>query len=272
MRALATLLRGTNRSLSGIGRVVSAEYLPSFLHGRVIWLARECWETSYLRYEPHMAHAIREYLPHGGVFYDVGAHIGLWSLYAAAVAGAGGRVVSFEPSEAFTLLQRNTRRVAHVERHRVAVGERSDEVVFHGQGLATSGSLIRSVTELNRTYSPEVPIEAATVRLETLDVLADGGRDPDLIKVDVEGYEAHVLAGARRLIDRASPTWLIEIHPPQLRRSGSAEQACIDILERSGYAIDVIARNPNTVYTVLATRVAALPPLAFGARPAVVAP
>lgn len=272
MSAWATLLRGTNRSLSGIGRAVAADYLPSLLHGRVIWLARDCWETSYLRYEPHMAHAIRESLPHGGVFYDVGAHVGLWSLYAASVAGAAGRVVSVEPSEAFTWLERNTCRIANVERHRVAVGDRSGEAVFHGQGLATSGSLIRSVTELNRAYSPGVPIEAATVRLETLDALADGGPDPDLVKVDVEGYEAHVLAGARRLIDRASPTWLIEIHPPQLRRSGSSEQACLDILERAGYAIDVIARNPNTVYTVLATRVAALPAQAGGARHAVVEP
>ena len=248
------LLNIANASVSAAGRFVSAEYLPSLFHGHVFWLARESWDTVLLSYEPHMAQAIRTHLSPGATFYDVGAHIGLWSLYAATITGSTGTVVSCEPSDAFTALEKNTRHIPHVELVKTAVGDRQGDAVFFGQPLSSSGSLVRDVTDINRHFSPDVPITPVHVPMHSLDLLAADRSAPDVIKVDVEGYEFKVLLGARDLIERKSPTWLIEMHPRQLQQTGDSEQDCLRLLEASGYSIEVIAKYPNAIYTIAATR------------------
>lgn len=247
-------MKVVNRSVKGCGGLLSAPYLPVFFHGSWVWLDREHWATTYLRYEPYMATAISRHLPRGGVFYDVGAHIGLWSLYAARIASGHGRVVCCEPSDAFDVLARNIRRVGQSECVNVAVGDRDGDVVFFGQGTSTGGSLVRAVTEINQHYQPGIPIAPVKVKMQSLDSLSEHRRVPDLIKVDVEGYECKVLEGAQHLMERASPTWIIEIHPPQLRESGSSEDACLALLDLSGYRVEVIDRNPNSIYTIVAKR------------------
>src|SRR5690242_10493316 len=72
--------------------------LPTYFHGELIWLSRPCWSSVYSRYEPYLANAIRAHLPRGGTFWDVGANIGLISLFASKITGPTGHVVAFEPS------------------------------------------------------------------------------------------------------------------------------------------------------------------------------
>ena len=91
------------------------------------------------------------------------------------------------------------------------------------------------------------------VKIRTLDtVVAELAVRPDLIKVDVEGFEFEVLRGAENVLRNIRPVMLIEIHPPQLKLSGSSDLALMAFLESRGYAIDVIDRNPNSLYTILA--------------------
>lgn len=103
-----------------------AAKLPTHLHGETIWLDRACWPGVYSRYEPHMASAIRNNLPSGGTFWDVGANIGLFSLYASKLVGPSGRILAFEPApEVLTLLRSN------------AAGYRNVTVVPCGIGTLT---------------------------------------------------------------------------------------------------------------------------------------
>ena len=51
---------------------------------------------------------------------------------------------------------------------------------------------------------------------------------------------------------RASPTWVIEIHPPQLLKSGGSDTACLSLVEAEGYSTEAIDRNPNSLYTIVA--------------------
>jgi ubiquinone/menaquinone biosynthesis C-methylase UbiE len=83
--------------------------LPTYFYGKLLWLAKPCWSSVYSRYEPHMVSAIEANLPRGGTFWDVGANIGLISLFASKIIGPGGHVVSFEPSpQVLSLLRQNT--------------------------------------------------------------------------------------------------------------------------------------------------------------------
>jgi hypothetical protein len=44
------------------------------------------------------------------------------------------------------------------------------------------------------------------------------------------------------------------VHPPQLKLTGDSEDAVLDLLRAHRYRIEIIDRNPNSLYTVVATR------------------
>jgi FkbM family methyltransferase len=201
-----------------------------------------------------MAQPIRANLRPGGVFLDVGSHFGVWSVYAAGVVGEKGKVFAFEPSPAFAILKENADLNSPVQAFNIGLGAQDGEATFFDQGTVPTGSFVSEVTKINVWFQPTVPIGSNKVKIRTLDTLvAELGVRPDLIKVDVEGFEFEVLRGAENVLRNMRPVLLIEIHPPQLNLSGSSDQALIAYLENRGYAVEVIERNPNSLYTVLAT-------------------
>ena len=75
---------------------------------------------------------------------------------------------------------------------------------------------------------------------------------PNLIKVDVEGFELEVLKGATGLLSTSRPILIMEIHPPQLDLSDGSEAQVFELLTGHGYGWEVIDRNPNSLYTIIA--------------------
>ncbi|MGH6923145.1 MAG: FkbM family methyltransferase, partial [Propylenella sp.] len=124
----------------------------------------------------------------GDLFVDVGANVGSYTVLASGVAGS--RTHAFEPIErAFDVLGRNVR-VNGIEQlvtlHRAAVGSRKGTVVMSTEH-----------DTMNKVLDGESP--GVTVPLVALsDTMA--GLEPVLIKIDVEGYEAEVLAGAEKVL------------------------------------------------------------------------
>jgi FkbM family methyltransferase len=127
------------------------------------------------------------------LFIDIGANIGSYTVLASAVCGA--RTLAFEPDPiTMRSLKRNitannlAKRVKTIE---AALGETTGHVRFT-TGLDT----INRIAEDSR-------LKSRMVEMLTLDgVLADDS--PTLIKMDVEGYERHVVAGALRTLSRPS--------------------------------------------------------------------
>ncbi len=133
---------------------------------------------------------------------DVGANVGD---YTAALLGFGvGRVVAFEPvpasAEAVARRFASDPRVTLV---REAVGESDERILLNVPSdsetsvLASRGSGASAFTTapLNRIEVPMVTLDTAVRRL---------GGEPDFLKIDVEGFEPEVLAGARDLIASGS--------------------------------------------------------------------
>ncbi len=139
----------------------------------------------------------------GDTVFDVGANHGVYALSLARRVGPEGRVVAFEPGDdPASLLDAAARfqELRQLDLRRVAVAERDRDILFY-QGRNT---------ELARTGDGEGGREVPGVRLDT--VWRELGRpDPALLKVDVEGAEAQVFAGAEEMLAATSPLVMFEI-------------------------------------------------------------
>jgi FkbM family methyltransferase len=170
-------------------------------------------------YETEGIQFVRSVLRPGDHAVDAGAHIGFFTMHMADAVGPGGRIHAFEPFPANAdLLARSiaeNRFESRVTLRRAAVGERvaSATLTFPVETLNSGGAyLLRDGT------APLGGHRHAAVPVETLDAAALA-RPIRLIKMDVEGAEPQVVAGARRLLAEDRPTILSELHPQQLDRA-----------------------------------------------------
>ena len=157
-------------------------------------------------YEPEVQELLTRLVRPGGLVYDVGGHLGFFSICAARL---GASVVAFEPSPGnASRLRRN------VELNRLPI-DIVEAAVWDGeQGAALVAGA--SDSEWHVTAGSGVP----TV---TLDGFSAGRGDrPALLKVDAEGAEVRVLAGATRLIAEARPAIVCELHSEEARAAVEA--------------------------------------------------
>jgi FkbM family methyltransferase len=227
---------------------------PSFYCDRWIWIPSAMWDSLFSRYEPAVAQALCEHLHEGETFWDIGANIGWFSVFARNVVGSTGRVVSFEPSpEVFEILSSNAKIVGGITTIRAGLGNADELRLFAAQGKSSSSSFVEKVTEMNVRFNPAVPIQKIEVEIRKIDSLVKEWRsEPSLLKIDVEGFELEVLRGATDLLSRRQPTFIIEVHPGQLELSGGSEELLFQFLRDHTYEWNVIDRNVNSLYTIVA--------------------
>ncbi len=164
-------------------------------------------------YEMKVQDALVRELRPGGVFYDVGAHHGFFSLLAAGRVGPDGKVFSFEPFRANVERMRElfgANGVENAEIIEAAVGGEPGEpgeTAFHPGKHSATGSILEMPLARNDL--------TLTVSCTTLDEFAGAYPPPDVVKVDVEGAEALVLGGGRGLLSRRRARFIIELHGPR---------------------------------------------------------
>lgn len=252
MRLRTAIHLAANATVRTCGAVLQLPFLPARFHRHWVRVPRPLWWDVYIQYEPAVATVLEKTLPPGGCFVDVGAHQGLWTLYGAKLVGPAGRVCSIEPSPAFAKLQLVAALYPAIRPVRCAVGATGGEATFFAQGDSASASLVESVTQITQELRPHISIEPQSVLVRTLDdIVAELERTPSLVKIDTEGFELEVLRGAPQLLAKRVPL-VMEIHPPQLRLSGGSETELTELLKRHGYTVDVVDRNPNSLYTIFA--------------------
>jgi hypothetical protein len=85
-------------------------------------------------------------------------------------------------------------------------------------------------------------METVSVPVKTLDTyVSEAGLAPDVIKMDTEGYELQVLAGAESTLARYQPTLFFECH------AGPERQALFDWLHQRGYQMQDLRRVGHTL-------------------------
>lgn len=143
-----------------------------------------------------------------GLILDVGGNIGLTSL-AMSFAAPASRVVAFEPSPRnIPLFARNTERHRNIALERRGLGDRPGRFDF----IAPPAGANSHVAQRDYEFAHEPGFHPEQVSITTLDdYMEDIGADERivLIKIDVEGFEPNVLAGARELIAAHRPlVWM----------------------------------------------------------------
>ena len=193
-------------------------------------------------YEPIQSAAFQRLIQPGHVVFDVGAHVGYYTVLSSVLAGPSGQVIAFEPLPANLKYLRRHLKLNDCDNVRIltnCVGEGSSVARFddsHGTGvghLANEGSFevqVRSLDEM--VESGELPI-------------------PQFLKIDVEGAELLVLKGAERLLRRHHPTLVLSTHSDDLDR------ACLQRLSEFGYDVEHLEPDVLVARTKIAASVAA---------------
>ncbi len=158
------------------------------------------------------------------VVYDVGTCFANHALYFGKVLGC--HVECFEPNTNLLPFIERTMKGANVSwnLHNVALGD------CEGVGATVEVSANLGSSKFNASAHPLGSEAAARVKLTKLDELAylKGLDDPQIIKIDTEGYECKVLRGAQKILDRAGPEIFIEISPEN-------KPEALNLLEQLGY-------------------------------------
>ena len=193
---------------------------------------------------------LARWLRPGDTAVDVGANIGSITLAMAASVGPSGKILSLEPhARLYTHLVKNIRfnGAHHVLAAQTAAGNVEGVIGLSDLKSDDENSVITSPARL-------------TVPIVQLDKLAPPGRIR-LIKIDVEGYEPAVLAGARQALARTDIVYF-EASPTFLARQGFEwndtatllREAGFKLMERSADGLVALADNLDRRKMVFAVR------------------
>jgi len=194
----------------------------------------------------------------GMVFVDVGAHFGFFTLLGSDLVAGEGRVVALEPMpRTFGQLNRNAacnspfRNITPLD---VAAYSAHTTLPFRDYGLVDS-AMNSAFGQRNRGGEPgtvgtvQVPARTCDEVVATL-----GLRRVDLVKIDAESSELHVLMGAERLIERFAPQLILEVGDfdlPGVARS----RDLVSWLTQRGYVAhecrqgSIVRHEPRETYT-----------------------
>lgn len=162
-------------------------------------------------------------VPEGGVFLDVGAHVGHFTLRASRRASL---VVAFEPGAFQREALDANLALNGLTNVRVVPKAAWDAPGTLGFRAGGGGDAARGVVH----ESEDGAIEATTVDAE-----AESLARVDLIKIDVMGAEARVLEGARRTLARHKPRVVVQMHDRELN-DPAIRAGVTRVLGELGYA------------------------------------
>jgi FkbM family methyltransferase len=189
-------------------------------------------------YEAHLLPAFKQYCKPGMVVVDIGANVGLYTMLASTLVGPSGRVVSIEPSSEncrLILLSLAANQVRNVEVLPLALDRARGWSNLSGH-FGSNGGL--------------VPTDAANVASGRCEIVATFPLDDlvegrvDFLKIDVEGAEGRVVAGAQRILETWRPIVTTELSLEMLGRvSGIGGEEYLETFAKLGYRISILNRS-----------------------------
>lgn len=203
---------------------------------------RALFITGY--YEPNELCFLKKVLRPGMVFIDVGANMGLYSLFASKLVGAKGTVLAVEPSgREFQRLKANIELNQGANIRAIQVGisnDCSERELLIGEEEHSGHNTLGAFA-----YAGVRAIGRQRVRTERLDELVkrEGLSRVDVVKIDVEGHELRVLEGAKDTIRQFHPILLVEIADQALLYQECTSSQVLDFLRQCGYRLYLFSRQ-----------------------------
>jgi FkbM family methyltransferase len=168
----------------------------------------------------------------GDLIFDVGSHHGLHAVFL----GRGPvRVLAIEPNpHNISILRKNiaVNSLQNVTVRQTAVGNCVGKIALPED--SNEGGVVT-----RKTDTPTIDVE-----LLPLDHMALQHDFPNLLKIDVEGFEDRVLKGAKEILKRR-PKIAIEVHVEWVARYGSSVREVLDLLGLESYYVWVLPYDPT---------------------------
>ena len=182
----------------------------------------------------------RAIAPQASYFVDVGANVGDWlGEITALKAGSEFHAAAYEPSgSAFARLAQRFDGNPNVSLKNAAVGDSSGEAQFFEEYEAGKGSSLVSGFTSSAGFKHTVPV----VRLDD-DVRALGWDRIDFLKIDAEGYDMRVIAGARGFFEGGRIGAVQFEYNRSWQLAGDTLYSAMTFLERCGYETFVLKRD-----------------------------
>jgi FkbM family methyltransferase len=181
----------------------------------------------------------------GDTVLDIGANIGIVTLWLSKLVGRTGRVYAFEPNpELYEVLEQTIQRnqALNIRAYPIALGAKTEQMKLRIRGGNTgSGSLVMN-NDLAGCKVFSVPVRTldAVVAEERIEAIR-------LIKIDVEGFEAEVFRGALQVLRRIRPQAVL-FEFINKGRGRLSDQAVFQRLQESGYGFFAIPKCRFRMY------------------------
>lgn len=189
-------------------------------------------------YEPHIIETMNKYIKTGDVCIDIGANIGHHTILMSHFVGTSGHVFAYEPipylrDQMSRSLSINS--IHNVTLRDVALSDSEGEMTLYlRKGNIGGSSLVEGID------TEELPVRVTTLDMQHMGKVT-------FMKIDVEGYEYHVLLGGKKIIETHRPTIIFEWSPIYYRiHNESHMRGILQFFKERNYTLlDIENRNKH---------------------------
>lgn len=185
-------------------------------------------------------------LKYGMVVADIGANIGYYALMEARAVWTKGLVYAIEPiTENIALLKRNIKvnGYKNIKTFNKAVGEKNCKKNIFLSNHSNLSTFCKNV-KLNQT-GKTIPVDVVS-----FDSFIKGKRLPDIIRMDVEGYEYEILKGMKKTLKIKNLQFFFEVHADFMGEKKTI--AFLKILKQNGFSKCKIIKESRDVLKIAA--------------------
>lgn len=197
--------------------------------------------------EPETYNFLKSNIKHGDVFYDIGAHLGEFTIIAGKLVCEEGEVHAFEPIPyIFDYLINNIKlnKLNNVKAINKVVSNESGPVTFEVYSEP-------SISRIN--LKDNIGSQKNIIRCDaiTIDEYIKKNKLPNFVKIDVEGAELFVLEGMVNLLSlepKRAPVIVLELLEKNCKNFGYSIINIIEFLNKYNYKLYDVKKNPFINY------------------------